>query len=77
VPRFVVCIPAPDGQPSVPPCGDVDGVAYVAVVQEFAAPGEVHFANSNELFAYAFIAVMTFYVVGVVFGAFFKLIREW
>jgi hypothetical protein len=75
VPRFVVCVPA-QGGPSIAPCGDVDAVAHIPMTIEMAAPGDISFANSNELFAYGFGIVLGFWAIGVAIGAILSLIRR-
>ncbi len=75
MPRFVVCVPA-NGGPSLAPCGDVDGVAHIPMTVQLPSPGEVNFANSNELFAYGFAAVLGFWAIGVCVGAILSLIRR-
>lgn len=75
MPRFVVCVPT-GGAPSVAPCADVGAEAHHPVVMEFPAPGEVHFDNANQLFAYGFSIVIALWLLGVTVGAILSLIRE-
>lgn len=75
MPRFVVCVPAQGGASSAP-CADVDGVPHQPVVMEFPAPGDVHFSNADQLFAYGLTIVLIFWTVGIGVGAILSLIRR-
>ena len=75
MPRFVVCVPT-SGAPSLAPCADVDGVAHYPVVMSFPAPGEVHFANADTLFAYGFTAVITIWLLGLAVGLILSVVHR-
>lgn len=75
MPRFVVCVPV-EGSPSLAPCGDADGVSYQPVVMQLPAPGDITFANSTELFAYGFSAVLSIWLVGLGVGAILSILRS-
>ena len=76
MPRYVVCVPAEGGSPSVAPCADADGISYVPSVVQLPAPGEVSFGNSNTLFAYGFQWVLVFWGIGICVGAILSVIRR-
>lgn len=76
MPRFVVCVPAEGAPASTPPCGDVDGVPHTTAVVELPAPGSIEFSNSDELFAFGFGAVITFWALGLGVGAVLSVIRR-
>jgi hypothetical protein len=60
----------------VAPCADINGTAHVPALVEHAAPGAVHFQNSNELFAYGFSIVLILFAVGACVGSILSLIRK-
>jgi hypothetical protein len=76
VTAFVVCVPSETATASQLPCVDVNGVYHVVSVVEYAAPGVVTFANSNQLFEYGFALVVAFWAVGAVTGSILSLIRK-
>ena len=76
MPNFVVCVESGAVSASVAPCVDQGGAYTVPAVVAFPAPGEVHFANADELFAYGFAIVLTFWALGVTVGAILSLIRK-
>ena len=43
---------------------------------EMPAPGEISFANADQLFAYGFTIVLALWAVGVCVGAILSLIRD-
>lgn len=71
----MVCVPAQVGQPSVAPCADAGGTAYVPTVSEISTPGPVTFAHAHQLFAYGFTVVLTFFLIGKATGEVLSLIR--
>ena len=76
MPRFVVCVPVEGASASTSPCGDVDGVFYAPVTMQLPAPGDIQFSNSDQLFAYGFTAVVTFWLLGIAVGAILSLLRS-
>lgn len=76
MPSFVVCVPSASVSASVTPCADDGGSFMVPAMIEFPAPGEVHFANADQLFAYGFGIVLGFWALGVTIGAILSLIRK-
>lgn len=76
MPLHVICVQGGAGATSLAPCTDVDGVPHVPALLEVAAPGAVHFANAEQLFAYGLIAIVSFYAIGSVIGSILSLIRR-
>jgi hypothetical protein len=54
----------------------VGGIAHIPMTVQMAGPGETNFTGSNELFAYAFGAVLLFWALGQSVGAILSLIRR-
>lgn len=75
MPRFVVCVPV-EGGPSIAPCEDADGSAFMPVVVQLPAPGQISFANSQTLFSYGFVGVLSIWLVGIAVGQILSLIRK-
>jgi len=73
--RVVVCVPAQTGEPSVAPCADAGGAAYVPSVVVMSTPGPVTFDHASQLFQFGFTVVLTFFIVGKITGEVLGLIR--